>query len=116
MDVELISTMLYRKGFTKRPISRQAIEKHIQQLTKIGVIMKKPGVKREDVESLTLMMDREEISRARDLPVSLYEVVPEGIENVLRSLETLGNDKVRVELRPKVERARVEFEELIGGL
>jgi len=115
MDVELISTMLYRKGFTKRPISRQAIEKHIQQLTKIGVIMKKPGVKREDVESLTLMMDREEISRARDLPVSLYEVVPEGIENVLRSLDTLGNYKVRVELKPKVERVRGDFEEFIGG-
>ena len=113
MDVELISTMLYRKGITKRPISRQAIEKHLQQLTKIGVIMKRPGVKREDVESLTSMMQREEISRARDLSVSLYEVVPEGIETVLRSLDTLGNYRVKVELKPKVERVKGDYEEFI---
>jgi hypothetical protein len=113
MDVELISTMLYRKGVTKRPISRQAVEKHIQQLTKIGVIMKRPGVKRQDVEGLTSLMEREEISRARDLPVSLYEVVPEGIETVLRSLDTLGNYQVKVELKPKVERVRGDYEEFV---
>jgi hypothetical protein len=115
LDIELISSMLYRKHVTQRPLSRQAIEKHIQQLTKIGVIMKRPGVRREENRGLSSLMEREGIVRTRGQNVSLYAVVPEGIETVLRSLDTLGNYRIRVELRPKVERVKGDYEEFVNG-
>jgi len=114
MDAELISSMLYRRHVTERPLSRQAVEKHLRQLAKIGVVMKKKGVTREQYGGLVSLMEREGIMRSKNQPVTLYDVVPEAIEAVLRSL-TLKNYNVNVELKPKVERVRDDYEEYIKG-
>jgi hypothetical protein len=114
MDAELISSMLYRRHVTERPLSRQAVENHLHQLAKIGVVMKKKGVTREEYGGLMSLMEKEGIMRSRNQPVTLYDVVPEAIETVLRSL-TLKNYNVNVELRPKVERVQEDYEEYING-
>jgi hypothetical protein len=91
MDVRVLSSQLYRQQITERPLSRQAIMKHLRQLLQIGVIMRKAGIR-------------------NNRTVTQYVIVPEGIETILRSLNNLQNYDLVITLRPNLNRISGDFE------
>jgi hypothetical protein len=91
MDVRVLSSQLYRQQITERPLSRQAIMKHLRQLLQIGVIRRKAGIR-------------------DNRTVTQYVIVPEGIETILQSLNTLQNYELVITLQPSLTRISSDFE------
>jgi hypothetical protein len=91
MDVRVLSSQLYREQITERPLSRQAIMKHIRPLLQIGVITRKAGIR-------------------DNRTVTQYVIVPEGIETILRSLNNLQNYDLVITLQPNLNRVSSDFE------
>jgi hypothetical protein len=96
MDVRVLSSQLYRQQITERPLSRQAIMKHIRQLLQIGVIVRKAGIR-------------------ANRSVTQYVIVPEGIETILRSLNNLQNYDLVITLQPNLNRISSDFETYLRG-
>lgn len=94
MDVRVLSSQLYRQQITERPLSRQAIMKHLRQLLRIGVIVRKAGIR-------------------ANRSVTQYVIVPEGIETILRSLNNLQNYDLVITLRPNLNRISSDFEKYL---
>jgi hypothetical protein len=94
MDVRVLSSQLYRHQITERPLSRQAIMKHLRQLLQIGVIVRKAGIR-------------------GNRTVTQYVIVPEGIETIFRSLNNLQNYDLVITLQPNLNRVSGDFEKYL---
>jgi DNA-binding MarR family transcriptional regulator len=94
MDVRVLSSQLYRQQITERPLSRQAIMKHIRQLLRIGVLRRQAGLR-------------------DNRTVTQYVIVPEGIETILRSLNNLQNYDLVIRLQPTLDRVSGDFEKYL---